>query len=127
MRRGARVLDLADPETRAQCLDYEVTLGIAIQIRALRHAKGWTQRELAGRMGMSVDTVSRLECNAAEHCSVSTLRRVAHAFDVALIIRFVSWEEWLIWEGGILRRDIPQSFAEESAIWDSQPIGAGQK
>jgi transcriptional regulator with XRE-family HTH domain len=52
-----------------------------------RMAAGWTQHELADRMGTSHSVISRLE--SGQHATnVQTLARLAEAFDTHLIVGF---------------------------------------
>lgn len=56
-------------------------------IREHRHAAGLTQTELARRAGTSQPTVARLETGTSEP-TVATLRRIASALGVDLVIEF---------------------------------------
>ena len=51
-------------------------------VRAVRHAKGWTQEDLAARSGLAVVQVSRVERGARE-IRLTTLLRLIQALDVA--------------------------------------------
>lgn len=51
-------------------------------IRAVRHRRGWRQRDLAARAGVSDVTVSRLERGHLDTLSIRTVRAVASALDV---------------------------------------------
>lgn len=66
---------------------------VAAQIAMLRDKKGWTQTELANRAGMRQSRISSLEDPNYENIEVGTLRRIASAFDVALIVRFAPFSE----------------------------------
>ncbi|WP_157257866.1 helix-turn-helix transcriptional regulator [Methyloversatilis universalis] len=72
--------------------------GLAHQIRENRELRGWTQDFFAKKMGGGVrqTTVSRLEDPSYGKYSVSTLFKVASAFDVALSMRFVSFSRFLM-------------------------------
>lgn len=66
---------------------------IAEQIREMRDARGWTQEELARASGKVQETISQLENPNAGKPTLTTLQRLASAFDVALDVRFVSFGE----------------------------------
>jgi transcriptional regulator with XRE-family HTH domain len=51
-------------------------------IRAVRVKKGWRQRDLAARAGVSTSTISRIERGHPGSFSLDTIRRVASALDV---------------------------------------------
>ncbi len=71
--------------------------GLAIQIRETRLSRGWTQEELARRIGTSQETISQLEDPNYGRYTLKTLRRLAAAFDVALTCRFVPFSELSDW------------------------------
>lgn len=64
---------------------------IALQIKALRLQRKLTQGELAAKAGMKQSRISAME--QASYCawSISTLRRLAGALDLALVVRFESF------------------------------------
>ena len=66
---------------------------IAAQIRANRENRGWFQGELGQRAGMKQTQIARLENPNYEQFTLTTLRRLAEAFDVALLVRFVPFSE----------------------------------
>jgi transcriptional regulator with XRE-family HTH domain len=85
----------AGKEYRDAFAEADTGCALAAQIAAMRGARGWTQEELARRAGMRQERVSVLEDPSYARHSLRTLRRVAEAFDVALLVRFVSHEEML--------------------------------
>jgi transcriptional regulator with XRE-family HTH domain len=72
-----------------------VRTGIAYQIRALRTQRGWSQKKLAEEMGKPQSVVSRLEDPDYGKVSVQTILDGAAAFDVALLVQYVSFPEFL--------------------------------
>jgi transcriptional regulator with XRE-family HTH domain len=72
-----------------------VRTGISYQIRALRAQRGWSQKKLAEEIGKPQSVVSRLEDPDYGKLSVQTLLEVASAFDVALLIQYVNFPEFL--------------------------------
>lgn len=73
---------------------------IPFQIKALRLAKerNWTQEELAQRAGMKQERISTCENPSYGNFSLRTLKQLAAAFDVALIVRFAPFGELAEWE-----------------------------
>jgi len=53
------------------------------RVRELREARGWTQRELAERLGFSTSAVCGLE-NPSRSLRLPTLRKVSKALGVAV-------------------------------------------
>jgi transcriptional regulator with XRE-family HTH domain len=54
---------------------------VAINVRRLRHDKGWTQEDVAERVGLSVRYLGQIE-RAQASMTVTVLGRVADAFGV---------------------------------------------
>lgn len=69
--------------------------GIAYQIQALREKFKLTQIAFAERLGKKQSSISRLENSEYGKVSVQTLLDIACALDVALLVRFVSYPEFL--------------------------------
>ena len=119
-------------EYRDSLVEAEIANGIAFQIRAMQAERGWTQKQLGDSAGMEQGAISRL-VNSSGNSSLNTLRRMASAFDVALIVRFVPFSQLLEWTGNLSRdRLAPLSYPEEfnaaiasvSLPSDSSKVGA---
>ncbi|MEB2353343.1 MAG: helix-turn-helix transcriptional regulator [Burkholderiaceae bacterium] len=82
---------MKNPQARRAYVEAEVASGLAHQIRALRTQRGWTQKDLAARLGTTQGAISRLEDPSYGRPSIKTLLDVGAAFDVALQVRFVSF------------------------------------
>jgi transcriptional regulator with XRE-family HTH domain len=70
---------------------------IPYQLRALRAARGVTQAELAEGAETKQSVISRIESKGAANLNVQTLLKLASAFDVALVIRFVPIDKFVDW------------------------------
>src|SRR5512146_1127466 len=68
---------LKDPEFAARFEQAGEAWDVALQIAALRNEAGLSQKELAKRLKVSQQQISRLESPGYEGHSLSTLRRVA--------------------------------------------------
>jgi transcriptional regulator with XRE-family HTH domain len=75
----------------------QINIGIPFQIRALMKARGWTQDTLAEKTGMLQPRISGLMKPGKTRPNIETLRRVAEAFDCALIVRFAPFSELARW------------------------------
>jgi transcriptional regulator with XRE-family HTH domain len=105
---------LADEEYRREFASEYIGTGLAYQIRLLREGRGWTQKELAQRTGQAQGTISQLESPNYGRYSISTLKRLAAAFDVALLVRFAPFSELAHWMLHLTpQRLAPPSFADE--------------
>lgn len=74
--------------------------GIAAQIRAMRDRQRMNQSDLARAAGMSQNNLSRLENPDYGKYTLSSLKRIAHALDVALVVRFVPFSQYISWLSG---------------------------
>lgn len=88
-------------------------LRLGLSFRALRLRRGWTQRELGARAGVSPQAISRIERGGAEQLSVRLLQRVAAALGARVDIR-------VLWQGENLDRLLDHGHArlvERSLRW----------
>lgn len=85
-----------DPEFRQGYMEASVEEGIAWQIKANRRGRKISQKELAVRIGSKQAAISRLEDPTYGKYSLETLIKVAHAFDCALSVRFISYAKLAI-------------------------------
>ena len=68
---------------------------IALQVRELRESKNLSQSDLAAKTGTHQSAISRLENTDYGRMSVQTLIDLATAMDVALVVKFASYEDFL--------------------------------
>ena len=86
---------------RMSYMSARVRTSIAWQIRELRESNQMSQSELAKRIGTRQSAVSRLENTEYGRASVQTLLDVATALDVALVVKFASYDEFLRQHGSL--------------------------
>lgn len=84
-----------EPSYRRAYVDSFLNTAIAAQIKALRETRGMSQKELGSRINTQQSGISALENVNYSRWSLSTLRKLAEAFDVALVVKFVSFGEVL--------------------------------
>jgi transcriptional regulator with XRE-family HTH domain len=86
------MLDIHD--MRHELMATYINVTVALQIRAMREARGWSQDQLAKELGTSQAVISGLEQVRWKHWpQLSTLLDVAKVFDVALLARFCPWTQ----------------------------------
>lgn len=73
---------------------------MAFQIAATRDKRGWTQARLASETNMSQNNISRLENPEYGKHTISSLKRIAEALDVALVVRLVPFSQYIEWVSG---------------------------
>ena len=105
------------PSARQAFTEAEAATHLAHQIRVLRTQRGWTQKDLAKRIGTTQAAVSRLEDAEYGRVSFKTMVALAKAFDVAPVLKFISTVE-LMRERWVIRRDSMEvpSFDQEAAL-----------
>lgn len=103
---------LSDKEYRDAFSEGLVDDRLSAQIYYLRKHRGWTQKELAERSGLSQPTISGLE-ETTEGARLGTLRKIASAFDVAVDARFISFGGLLAAFDKVPLNDNVPSFSEE--------------
>lgn len=109
---------LRDPEFRREFVADYVQEMVAAQIRAIRERRGWTQEQL-GKVanGMSQVQVSRLENPDYSGATLNSLKRMAQAFDVGLIVRMAPFSEFMEWISTMdPERLVPPNYAEEQQL-----------
>lgn len=90
-------------DVRARFVDSNISKAIAFQIRALREQRGWSQQRLAEEIGSNQNAIYRAENpNYGKH-TITTLKKIAAANDVALAVRFVPYSELIDWVSGTPR------------------------
>src|SRR5687768_5450911 len=95
LRRGKRA--------RQKLVESHVAKGISFQIRATREAMQMTQEALAKEAGMNQNAIYRLESPSYGRPTLTTLKRIAAALDVALVVRLVPYSELVDWISGTPR------------------------
>lgn len=97
----------------------DISTGLAFQIRLLREKKGWTQERLAQLTEKKQETISQWENPNYSSYTLNSLKKLAEAFDVALLVEFVPFSELV--ERNTTRtpeRLAPSSFTEEDQALD---------
>jgi Predicted transcriptional regulators len=103
---------LQDRNVREAFVSAHVSNGIAFQIRSLRRGRKWTQEQLATAAGTKPTQIGRVENPDYGSHTITVLRRIASAFDVALVVRFAPYSELLRWDAGP-RNLAPKPFWQE--------------
>jgi len=92
--------NLEDWKYREAYIRASINVNLPSQIRALRLKQEMTQKEFAAVADMKQPRISAMEKPGATKFNIETLIRVAAAFKVGLIVKFVPVSEMLAWENG---------------------------
>jgi transcriptional regulator with XRE-family HTH domain len=105
---------LRKKEYRKEFVSARVAAAVSAQVSALRQKNNWTQAQLAEAAQMKQARISLIEHGDYENFTLGTLKRLASAFDVGLIVEFVSFPKFLRWvDVDSSASVIPNSFAED--------------
>jgi transcriptional regulator with XRE-family HTH domain len=108
-RRKTLIEELKSKKYRDAFVSAQIEVGIPFQIRKLRKESGLTQKKLAEKAKIKQTWISKLENSGYAGFSLRTLRKLASAFDVGLVVRFVPIRELVEWELKLpnISHDIP--------------------
>jgi transcriptional regulator with XRE-family HTH domain len=81
---------------REAYVEENVRTYVAYQIRALREQRGLTQKQFGELIGKPPSVISRIEDPDYGKLSMQTLLEVAAAFDVALLVQFAGFPEFIL-------------------------------
>jgi transcriptional regulator with XRE-family HTH domain len=107
---------LTDQTYRDAFISEEIDVGLPMQLRAMREARGWNQKYVAAKMDTKQPRFSLMEKPGYGNFSLNTLKKLASIFNVGLIVSFVPFSEMIDFvEGfGPKRLEVP-SFGDEYA------------
>lgn len=91
---------LRNKEYRDSVVETAIGDTIASQLQALRSKHGLNQTELAEKANMAQPRIAVLENPDYDKYTVNTLKRLASALDVGLIVRFAPYGEVMDWVMG---------------------------
>jgi transcriptional regulator with XRE-family HTH domain len=97
-RKKNIISEFKDKEYRDAFVSEQIDTGIPFQIRALRKQRNLTQKKVAELAGMEQARISVMEDPNYEALTLSTLKKLASAFDIGLLVRFVAISDLVEWE-----------------------------
>jgi len=105
---------IQDRESRDKFIDDHINVGIAFQINGIRRRQQLVQKQLAERLGITQPQISAWESPSYGKYTLQTLKDMAKAFDVGLLVRFVPFSKMIDWTINLTGEVIaPPSFSEE--------------
>lgn len=118
--RKTRLIEkLQNKEYRDSYISSNIDVGVAFQIRALRKQRKYTQKKLAEIARMKQGRISVLE-NPSNTPNISTLKKIANAFDVGLIVRFVPISNLVEWQLNLSRESLDASSFNEDPYFQAK-------
>jgi transcriptional regulator with XRE-family HTH domain len=122
-RKEKLINKLKDKEYRDAFVSALITTGIPFQIKALREQRPWTQKELGELADMAQESISRLEDPNYGKLNLNTLKRLAAAFDVGLMVRFVPFSDLVEWDINLSNESLKVASFTEEVYFKEQPAG----
>lgn len=121
--RNKKLIDrLKDKAYRDSFVVSHIYNGIAFQIKAIREQKEWTQKELGDHAGnMQQERISVLENPNNSSVTINTLRKIASAFDVALMVRFVPFSDLVKWDANLSAQALQVTSFDEDTFFKEEP------
>jgi transcriptional regulator with XRE-family HTH domain len=122
--RKTRLIEkLQNKEYRDSYVSSNIDVGVAFQIRALRKQRKYTQKKLAKITHMKQERISVLE-NPSNTPNISTLKKIANAFDVGLIVRFIPISNLMKWQLNLSCESLDALSFNEDPYFQAKKEGA---
>jgi len=117
--------EFQDKEYAHAYVDAFLNASIATQIKILREQRKWTQKKLASIAGMKQSRISLLENINYDRWGISTLKKLAEAFDVTLNVSFESFSTRIRDIDNFNRESLERLSRENDLSFEeqTQPIG----
>lgn len=120
--------EFKDKEARSQYAEDFLNSHIALQIKTLRQQRGWSQTQLAELAGKHQSQISAMESVDFSAWKISTLQKLAEAFDLALTVNFESFGNFLDEATRLGREDLERpSFADDPAFQSETDVRPRRK
>jgi transcriptional regulator with XRE-family HTH domain len=102
-RKKNLIKKLRNREYREAFVSEQINVGIPFQIKTIREQRELTQKQLGENVHetMKQEQISRLEDPNYSKFTLATLKRLASAFEVGLIVRFAPISDLVEWELGL--------------------------
>lgn len=121
--RARKIAKMRNKQYRDAFVGSQIGIGLPFQIRALREHKGWKQSQLAEKTGMLQPRISAMETPGGARFTLETLRRLASAFDVGIMVRFVPFSALVDWSEQFSPDSFSvASFDEDAGLIDRKPL-----
>ena len=107
-------------KTRESYVRAKINVNLPSQIRALRLRRKMKQEDLASEAEMLQPRISAMERPGATKFNIETLIRLAAAFKVGVVVKFVSFSEMLRWENEFSQDTFDVTNIEEDIEFQSE-------
>jgi len=122
-QRQELIRKLLNKEYRDSFVSAYIDQGIPFQIRALRLQRKWKQEDLAQRAKMKQARISAIENPNYQSFSLRTLKQLASAFDIGLVVRFVPFSDLVKWDLNLSAESLEViSFDEDAYFKETEEL-----
>lgn len=104
---------MKDKEYRESFVAANISIGIPMQVRALRVARGLSQAQLAKLAGTRQTVISRLENSDTTSISINTLLALSRALDTPLTVKFEGIDTYVSWISGLNQETLAPKPSEQ--------------
>jgi transcriptional regulator with XRE-family HTH domain len=112
--REELIRELQDRDARKDFAEDFLDSYISLQIKALRLQRGWSQEDLAQRLGTGQSMISRLENANNSSWTIATLKKLASAFELPLDVEFGKWSDLVDRSSNLSRESLERpSFSDD--------------
>jgi transcriptional regulator with XRE-family HTH domain len=122
-RKKNLIKKLRNKKYREAFVSEHIDTGIPFQIRALRNQRKWKQIDLAKHAEMKQERISLLEDPNYSKFTLATLKKLASAFNVGLIVRFVPISDLVEWELGLTSDSLKAVSFDQDDYFKERPEG----
>lgn len=122
-RKKYLIEKLKNEEYRKAYVSEHIDTSIPFQIKTIREQREWSQIELGENVHepMKQEQVSRLENPNYSKFSLATLKRLAYAFNVGLVVRFVPISDLVKWDLALTSESLKAVSFDEDVYFEDKP------
>lgn len=114
--------EFKDLQARRDYAEILLNSSLALQIKVLRQQRGWNQEQLAEAAGLGQSQVSVVEQASNATWSFKTLKKLAAAFDLALVVRFESFGTLLDQTSSLSRASLERPSFEHDPVFSEKTV-----
>jgi transcriptional regulator with XRE-family HTH domain len=121
MNKNKLLKDLKDERYRNAFVSKLIDNTIPFQIKTMRDQRGWSQEDLAKIANKKQEAISRLENPDYAKFTLKTLKELAAAFKVGLIVRFAPLSDLVKWELNLSTESLQVASYEDDLYLQEKP------
>ncbi len=126
-RRRKLVSRLQNRDYRQAYFESHIDSSIAAQIKANRERRDLSQKQLAKKAGLFQSQISKMEDVNHDRWTAKTLRRIARALDLVLVIRFEAFSKALAIREAFPGNLVQAPFAQDNLTAKPQEAAPGRQ